>query len=201
MSNFKVNRSIKNGNFSQISNDVLLDSRLEDGAKVLFQILLNNSTEWTIRLDYYTNKLGWNPHKMASIINNLTECGYMKKKKEKNPKGHWEYFYTLDETGSLLSTKEEPKQESSPIVEAELPVKQVELSKPKNVTPEPKQLESLFLNYSKPITNEQKLEIYQLRVQSIYNRSIINELDNMKYKNEEPETIISTIKERLGIAV
>lgn len=203
MKNFTSTRSTKDGNFAQISNDILFDTRLQDGSKLLLTILLNNNETWEIKLGFYTKKLGWTSKKMAAIIKNLCDCGYLIKFKERNKKGTFDYTYQLDEYGKLNSPQPKTVSTPPPVVRTPVVPAMVKTPQPSNVSlpDEPskvvipsvepnKMIDELFSDYSHHIDDKLKNDVLSTcltyRDKKPY---IINELKQLITYQANPDII------------
>lgn len=99
---------LSKGDYATLSNRILLHDKISSDAKVLLQILLNNTPEWEINLEFYSKRFGWGKEKQATIIKELKENGFINV--NKYPKGQskgFNYVYTISEYGNLASIKDE----------------------------------------------------------------------------------------------
>ena len=72
---------LEKGNYTTISRQILMNPNLSDSAKTLLQIILNNTDDWKLVLEYYRKLLGWSFDKLSYAVANLIENGYLKKQK------------------------------------------------------------------------------------------------------------------------
>ena len=111
------------GKFSTISNNILMNTTLSSDAKVLLQLLLNNTEEWNINLKFYSDRFKWNGQKQARIIKELKDSGFMSVSKfSKGNKAGFDYFYTISEYGNLKPDKEQTPQSATQIGKESAPV-------------------------------------------------------------------------------
>lgn len=83
-----INRAEKT-NFSTIRNEVLIDTKLSDSAKILLIRMLNNSEEWVINVSFYRKQMNWSTDKLSAAMNSLEKNGYLIRKRIE---GGWEYI-------------------------------------------------------------------------------------------------------------
>ena len=97
-----------------------MKSTLSSDAKVLLQLLLNNSEEWTVNLQFYSDKFKWNGQKQAKIVKELKDNGYLTVTRfSKGNKAGFDYFYTISEYGNLKPKAEATSQPTPEIQESE----------------------------------------------------------------------------------
>jgi len=109
------------GNFSTISNNILMKNNISSDAKILLTLLLNNSDNWNVNLQYYSDKFKWNGAKQAKVIKEMKDNGYLVVTKfSKGNRNGFDYFYTISEYGSLESNKEKTSQTTN--IETSIPI-------------------------------------------------------------------------------
>ncbi len=98
---------LSKGDYATLSNRILHHDKISSNAKVLLQILLNNTPEWEINLDYYSKRFGWGKEKQASIIKELKENGFININKYSLGQGKgFKYLYMISEYGDIASTED-----------------------------------------------------------------------------------------------
>ena len=126
MNNKKVIRKdLKPNGFTSIHNSILNDKRLSSNAfRLISSILSDNDDNFKLSQTTYCNRLGWESTMFKRAIENLMECGYIKRtlidddkvipgiKKAGSKKKV--YFYVVSEYGNLkqdepISKEETPK--------------------------------------------------------------------------------------------
>ena len=105
MKNYEVIPSIQQGNFTQISNEIIKNNKITSNAFRLFCRMKANSDNWHINLTFFAKEFEWHPSTLADAVKNLIKNGYLKKEKKSTGKKFF-YEYTLDENGKLLSKQE-----------------------------------------------------------------------------------------------
>ena len=113
MNNKKIIRKelVKN-QFTSIHLSILNDKRLTSNAfRLITSILSDNDDTFKLSQTVYCNRLGWEPTMFKRAMENLIECGYVKRieiSKDKSIPGIKKagsnkkiYFYTISEYGNL----------------------------------------------------------------------------------------------------
>lgn len=90
-----IKKTIEEGGFLQIKRQAVVDSKLTDPGLRLLMLMLNNSTDWKINTTYFGRLLGWSPKKLSNATNNLIECGYLTKTKQRQASGAFVYQYSI----------------------------------------------------------------------------------------------------------
>jgi hypothetical protein len=122
-----IRKELKKNEFTSIHNQIINDKRISSNAfRLLTSILSDNDETFKLSQTTYCNRLGWEPTMFKRAIENLIECGYVKrtlidkpitgiKKANSNKKL---YFYTISEYGNLKqeSSTEKVKQESKFVI-------------------------------------------------------------------------------------
>ena len=99
---------LSNGDYATLSNRILHHDKISSDAKVLLQILLNNTPEWEINLDYYSKRFGWGKEKQASIVKELKDNGFLTVNKYSlGPGKGFKYLYKISEYGNLQIAPQE----------------------------------------------------------------------------------------------
>lgn len=107
------------GKFSTISNNILMNTTLSSDAKVLLHLLLNNTEEWNVNLQFYSDRFKWNGQKQARVIKELKDNGFLSiSKYSKGNKAGFDYYFTISEYGNLKHTEEQTSQPTTEIKEA-----------------------------------------------------------------------------------
>jgi len=107
-SNTIIRVPLSKGDYATLSNRILLHDKISSDAKVLLQILLNNTPEWEINLDFYSKRFGWGKEKQASVIKELKENGFIDISKYSMGQSRgFKYVYKISEYGNLASIKDE----------------------------------------------------------------------------------------------
>lgn len=102
--------------FTSIHTSILNDTRLSSNAfRLLTSILSDNDETFNLSQTVYCNRLGWNNKTFQRAIDDLIECGYIRRTEISNDKhipgvkkaGSTKkiYFYTVSEYGNLNSKK------------------------------------------------------------------------------------------------
>lgn len=99
---------LSKGDYATLSNRILLHDKISSDAKVLLQILLNNTPEWEINLDFYSKRFSWGKERQASVIKELKDNGFIEVQKYSNGQSKgFKYVYKISEYGNLASIKQE----------------------------------------------------------------------------------------------
>jgi len=104
------------GKFSTINNSTLMNNTLSSDAKVLLQLLLNNTEEWNVNLKFYSDRFKWNGQKQAKVVKELKDNGYLNVTRfSKGNSNGFDYFYIISEYGNLNPDKEQTPQPTTQI--------------------------------------------------------------------------------------
>lgn len=82
-------RSEHTENFTIVSNDIVKDERLSDGAFRLLSFMLTCSDSWSFSLGGLAFSLNWPVKKVARLVTELKRCGYIEQKKRTDAKGRF----------------------------------------------------------------------------------------------------------------
>ena len=113
-----VYRTEKNGNYSQVSNDLWTLEGLSVGARFMLGYMLSKPDMWRFYIEAMASELRINKDTAAKYVNELIAAGYVKRerKRENGRFAGWSYFvyeagqavYNEEETGNIaISTVSE----------------------------------------------------------------------------------------------
>ncbi|MDE5584542.1 MAG: hypothetical protein K2J08_12670, partial [Ruminococcus sp.] len=95
MAFFRENHREK-GNFTQVSNALVLDTRISSKAKMYLVLMLSRPDTWKFSVDGLLRFIKEGKSALKSGLDELTEFGYLKKKK-RHINGRWDWEYTIIE--------------------------------------------------------------------------------------------------------
>lgn len=95
MATFRENHKEK-GNFTQVSNALILDTRISSKAKLYLILMLSRPDTWKFSVDGLLRSIKEGKDALKSGLDELTEFGYLKKEK-RHIKGRWDWEYTIIE--------------------------------------------------------------------------------------------------------
>lgn len=82
-----IHRAEHTDNYTIISNEVLSDSALSDGAKTLLLYMLSCKDDWKFSMKGLASCLGLSVSVINSRVQELNKAGYIKKRRPRNQKG------------------------------------------------------------------------------------------------------------------
>lgn len=113
MATFRENHKEK-GNFTQVSNALILDTRISSKAKLYLILMLSRPDTWKFSVDGLLRSIKEGKDALKSGLDELTEFGYLKKEK-RHIKGRWDWDYTIIENPTDdPNIKQENNQEEKP---------------------------------------------------------------------------------------
>lgn len=92
-----IHRAEHTGDFSQVSNSLMRDISLSDGARSLLIYMLSMSDEWNFSLKSLVFLLGWSEKKVGRLVKELKDKGYIAQSQRLDDNGkflpvEWDVF-------------------------------------------------------------------------------------------------------------
>lgn len=113
MAIFRVNHKEK-GNFTQISNALILDTRVSEKAKMQLIVMLSRPDAWRFNMDGLLTLLHGGLSALQSGIDELVKFGYLRRvKKHINGRFEWDYSIIENPTGEQDSKSESTESEQN----------------------------------------------------------------------------------------
>ena len=96
----------KNANFTKIANELITDSKLSAGAKVLYCYLRSKPNNWKVINSDIMKTLQISEETIAKYFKDLLVAGWIERKRETNEKGQFsgKYEYTIKESPKATET-------------------------------------------------------------------------------------------------
>ena len=113
MAIFRENHKEK-GNFTQISNALILDTRVSEKAKMQLIVMLSRPDAWRFNMDGLLTLLHGGLSALQSGIDELVKFGYLRRvKKHINGRFDWDYSIIENPTGEQDSKSESTESEQN----------------------------------------------------------------------------------------
>lgn len=188
-----IRKKIESGGFTSIHNSIIKDKRLSpNGFRLLVSILSDSDDKFNLSQTLYCKRLGIEKTTFFNAINNLEDCGYLKKTITKGKKL---YHYTISEYGNLNTSTTETKADLN-LVESTNQTTPIQLEKNENINIS--ELSADFLEYYYSL---EKLLSYTNFQDFIYDCLHVHKIRTViELKKKVNEFLLPIYKENLALA-
>lgn len=105
-------------NFTQISNNIIRNRELSDGAFRAFAVLLSHSEDWKFSIKSYAHEMDIGEGRASRYIHELMDAGHIEEIQDRNEKGQFVHGYNFYETPRVKDDKpntSEPEEKKPPV--------------------------------------------------------------------------------------